>query len=448
MKYEDFDKALDFYNYNLSKEYSVGYRFHIIPTTFDYGFILIASSDYEIKENDCDEMKKEKDLLWKYIRYWNCKPNENTYTNQYSKDVFLESQLPKKYRMPEIEERLNMLKALSGNVYIGDKIYEGGVTHVSAIDYKLVKVVHQMTEKNIESNDECDQNDWMKDGKPLLYEAQRPMKGTNIRIYLSNDVLDILEKEFSVTQFSSRMNGSFPENETMDVRMVYYVKQEKPYLDLKINRINKYDGKVIIAGGEIDAEVCRLIEEKFRNAHIIPQNVNLNSTDVLWKKPFDWYDVPKSADVDTYDESGIVRLKRLEEFKEKYAVYMWVGHKKNEYKEKYLYIGIVGTRGNRDNSVGKRILDQERVTGIAAQNNVIIDKIRFSAIEDIGSTVSMDEVLQTVEMQCINNISSLFGYISTSKPKETCITNLFDGVHLDSEVASFELLNDKKRYHN
>ncbi len=448
MKYEDFDKALDFYNFNLSKKYSVDYRFNIIPTTFDYGFFLIASSDYEIKEKDCDKIKKAKDILWKYIRYWNCKPNENTYTNQTSKDLFFESTLPKRFRTSEDVEKLNLLKALSGDVYIGDKVYKGGVTHVSAIDYKSVDVAHQMTEKKIESTDECDQSDWMKDGKSLLYKAQRPKKGTNIRIYLSDDILDDLEKEFSVTQFSSRMSGSFPENESIDVRMIYYVEQEKPYLDLIINKINKYDGKVTVACGEIDAKVCRLIEGKFHDAHIVVHNDNLNSTDVLWKKPFDWYDVPKKNDVDTYDESKIVCLKKQEEFKEKYAVYMWVGHKKNEQNEKYLYVGIVGTRGNKDNSVGKRILDQERVTGIAAQNNVIIDKIRFSAIEKIGSNVSMDEVLQTVEMQCINNISSLFGYISTSKPKEKIISNLFDGIYFDSEVSSFKLLNDKKRYHN
>lgn len=460
MKYEECDKLLDYYNFNLSKNYSENFTFNIIPTTFSYGFLLIPSAAYTVKKKDDTAIKNAKNSLWNYIRNWNCSPDRNTYACSKKVDkeidlIFLEKDVPKSFRSPENEEKLKELETLSGDVYFnyngyGNKKIEGGVTHVSVLDYRSVKVAHQISQSKIESSDEIRKDDWINGkGESLVYEAKRPKDGKDFRIYLNDVVLELLEKEFAVTLFADRMNGSISENESIEVTMVYYVEKEKPRLDLTINKVNKYDGKVVVEGGEIDAKVCKLIEDKFRNAHIIaPNNEKLHDGDVYWKKPFDWYEVPKKKSIDEYDEEKIVKLKNQEEFKEKSAVYMWVGHKKGDQNKKYLYIGIVGTRGNKGNSVGKRILDQERITGVAAKNNVIIDKIRFSAIERIGNNVSIDEVLQTVEMQCINNVSSLFAYSSNKNNKEQIITNLFDGVCFDGKTASFELLNDKNRYHN
>ena len=447
MKYNEVFQYRDYYNYNLSKAGYIEYKFSIIPTTFSYGFLLIPGSDMVIGNKD--ESKERKLALWSYVYNWNCYPTINTYLDESKHNVFLDKQVPSKYRDFDYKEKFNVLTKMTGNVSINGKLYELGVTDVATEKNKTKKVtvVHQITNRNIEGNDEIDLEDWKNDKGVVKYTAKRPEQGTNIRIFLSDDVLRELQYIFSVTLFSARMNEKLPKHETMDVRMTYYVQEEIPHLDLAVNTCYPYQDKVMINGLKIDADLCRIIEDKFQKANIIEKSTEPKSAEVLWKTPFDWYDVPKIEE-DKYDENGINNLLSSVEFQSKRAVYMWVGHKKGNTKKRFLYVGIVGTRGNKGNSIGKRVLIQERLEGIAHKNKVIIDKIRFSQIDKVGDNVSVDEVLQTVEMQCINNMSALFGYVDTSKPKENTIHNLFEEVWIDGNVVSFELLNDKKRFHN
>lgn len=73
-----------------------------------------------------------------------------------------------------------------------------------------------------------------------------------------------------------------------------------------------------------------------------------------------------------------------------------------------------------------------------------------TAIKNSGK-YSAGHILQTVEMQCINNSSSFFPYneISKKAEPETAIHPLFRRVFDDKKQEYLlELLNKKKRYKN
>ncbi|MCR5672684.1 MAG: hypothetical protein K6F87_03090 [Lachnospiraceae bacterium] len=346
-------------------------------------------------------------------------------------------------------EEADRLSQITGDVIYEGRTYEYGLKRVYAKNTIDVTAPVQVSNTVISADDEVNVDDWSKD---VIHNTKRIDIYEQVLITLSDEVLCDLEKVFTATLFFNRMNegGKKGFKELIKAKLTYSVKEQQPRLDMEIKECVPYEGTIDVNGCSVDAGLCRAIERKFRDAHIVSGAVLAKENEVRWKPPFDWIDVPKKeGNEDKYDEDGIKTLfQRFEQLRAINAVYMWVGHKKSKNAEKYLYIGIVGVRENGDNTVGKRILEQEK-KGIAGENGIIIDRFRFSEIESCGKNVSVDEALQTVEMQCINNFSAFFEYAESSRPKEEIIHNLFSGVVMENEsVSTMRLLNNKKRYHN
>lgn len=233
--------------------------------------------------------------------------------------------------------------------------------------------------------------------------------------------------------------------ESMTARVHYEILKGEPKIVIDILRLNSLDNlkeipkTLTLHGEEISYNFCRLIEQKFASEHICIQPEEA-SEDITWSSPTDWI----------YPDNKSYKAKYEASFQIKYGVYMWIGTKNSEPQKKYLYIGFVGTDRNKNNTVGNRIFNQEMKSGIGYENG--IDKIecfRYSELKNSGK-LSAEQVLQTVEMQCINNFSSFFGYNdsgSHSNP-ESIINNLFDGVCLNGQGYTLQLLNRMKRYNN
>jgi len=136
------------------------------------------------------------------------------------------------------------------------------------------------------------------------------------------------------------------------------------------------------------------------------------------------------------------------------GLYNWFGYDNRKRADWKIYIGIVGVvrEGSKNkNSVYNRIFVQEQRDrkGIACLNDVTISQYRFIEFEKDYDDTQRTELLQTLEMQSINNISSLFGYnaFSQSSCAENTIMPLYDGVVQNAETHSLQLLNRDKRYH-
>ncbi len=426
-KYFENNDYVDFYNY-VDKPFEV--EFTVAPMLFTSGLLTLPTEAIT------------------YAWNWNIEPCD--YNDEEKKKILSCGKQWKSLLSEEEKVVFDRISYITGDVIYNGKKYDYGVKRVYSKKKKSIEGVYYQTSSNfLQYDDDISANDW---NKEKSHEAKRIDKGAQVLITLSDEVVDELEKVFLVTQFYSRMShttkGSI--DEKIQAKLIYYVEEQQPKLNIEITACIQKQGNLMINEREIDADLCRDIEQKFREAHIIFGAESGSDKEVKWKKPFDWIVVPKEGNnPDKYDETEISSLKGKEQLKATNAVYMWVGHLIGKPNEKYLYIGIVGVRDNEGNTVGKRILDQERKIGIAYNNGIIIDKLRLSEMDSCGESVSIDEALQTVEMQCINNFSAIFGYADSSKPKEDIISNLFDGV-TDNEGNSFtmRLLNNKKRYHN
>lgn len=262
------------------------------------------------------------------------------------------------------------------------------------------------------------------------------------------DFTSKIADDFWATRLATRMSKKREKvnlGEYMRVRAWYGMIKGKPRLGLEILDLNPLDKQepkpsyINLGKEKIPYEFCKEIEAKFIAEHICIQPEE-PAADVEWKVPTDWI-----SGLHTNSEEYKAA------FRVKYAVYMWIGSRKRDSNKKYLYIGIVGTDNNRQNTVGNRIFDQELKNGIAAENGIDqIEYFRYSELKNSGK-YSASHILQTVEMQCINNFSSFFPYNEISKKAgpETVIHPLFRRVFDDKKQEYLlELLNKKKRYKN
>ena len=161
----------------------------------------------------------------------------------------------------------------------------------------------------------------------------------------------------------------------------------------------------------------------------------------IWETSVPWLD-PKNK------EDSIVAKEIY------YAIYMWIGHNENIPEEKYLYIGIVGVdkvNAKNENSVWNRIFIQEKNDTIRKNNNVVIDKYRYVSLNKnsdiIKDEAKRSELLKTIEMQTINNMSALIGYKYNYAINEY-IEPQIDSISMRKTDYKIFLLNIENRYHN
>lgn len=133
-----------------------------------------------------------------------------------------------------------------------------------------------------------------------------------------------------------------------------------------------------------------------------------------------------------------------------FAKYLWRGTETSDNNKLVIYVGIVGVnkKGSKnENSVYNRIFDQEDVDTYADKN---IERFSYISIvcDKALRPELRSEIIKTVEMQCINNVSSLFPFYEGSHPVERCITPLFKGTVDNGVRKTVVMLNDDKRHHN
>lgn len=258
------------------------------------------------------------------------------------------------------------------------------------------------------------------------------------------DLQSELEEIFSATKFVSRMR---PASDAVNIgekllcKFKYVVKGGKPTLYLAITEaITVPDDEMIDVmkdGRTMAASLCRELEKRYA-IQSIPVVKNDAHDVAFWRKPMDWIQLPAN-------DSEKSRV--LSQHDAKYAMYMWTGHKPN-CPDLYVYIGIVGTDRNENNTVGKRIM-QEQKNGIAFENDVIIDRFRYAALSN-NTAIDTDELLKTVEMQCINAFSAFLPYTDDKyNTPDKDISPLLTGVVGNDNVPRrVYLLNRFKRYHH
>lgn len=169
---------------------------------------------------------------------------------------------------------------------------------------------------------------------------------------------------------------------------------------------------------------------------------------IVQNKPID-KEIPMTRATDLVEPS----IEKERAKKTCFALYMWYGKKEQSCFENNVYIGIVGVdrdNSKNENSVWNRVFEQEQKNGIAAENNVTIERYKYIGVDMDHYPKRRSEFLQTIEMQCINNLSSLFSYneISLKSRKEDIINPLWEGLHVNNYDVKINLLNKDKRYHN
>ena len=246
----------------------------------------------------------------------------------------------------------------------------------------------------------------------------------------------LISDTFWATRHAVRMSGERKTDigEYMEAKLCCEKYSNRP-VGVLITGLQTYKGDTMKIGGEdVPTEYCRRTEEMFAAQHI-PLQPETPGKDIEWRPPTDWIDPERDKE------------KRSAAYKVKSAVYMWIGSDPKRPLEKYLYIGMVGTERNEENSVGSRIFEQEFRTGIGAQNGLTPERFRYSELRNSGEK-SAENVLKTVEMQCINSFSALFEFGGKGNDKDSVIHPLFGGVWDKSGRYSLKLLNKDKRYKN
>lgn len=273
----------------------------------------------------------------------------------------------------------------------------------------------------------------------------------NFKLSAGIDFTSMIADAFWATRLVRKMGEMSKKTQSVDLgeyikaRVYYGIVKGEPKIIIDILSLHPLDSfenkpdKLKLNGEEISYNLCKLIDEKFTAEHICVQPENPGN-EILWSPPTDWIFPDKKEHKAMYNAA----------FSIKYGVYMWIGSNKSEPNKKYLYIGIVGTERNKKNTVGNRIFNQELKGNTCIDNGIdTIECFRYSELKNSGNQTA-EQILQTVEMQCINNFSSFFGYnsISLKAGPEAIINNLFDGVFVENEKFEIQMINKKKRYNN
>lgn len=255
----------------------------------------------------------------------------------------------------------------------------------------------------------------------------------------------IIENEFLLTKYLIRVNN-YLDNVN--------VKNKEQFYDESINCEFEYDDNlrkvscnilgfntrsdndiVDVNGESISVKLCRLMEQLINNNgnNLVSKSTN-NSNSVaaqarpIWNQPTDWFDY-----------KNIKKDKNICN-----AVYMWIG-KSDLLKARYLYIGIAGATQNSKNSVFDRLTAENKKFKSEVAADFEIMKYRFSQLHPHPDAPT---ILQTVEMQSINEMNSLFKE-AAGKPKDaTILHNAVLEIKEDANGNYYPiyLLNDKKRY--
>lgn len=252
-----------------------------------------------------------------------------------------------------------------------------------------------------------------------------------------------LAEKFSATAFAVRMNEI--KNKTIDlgecipmqvaytvtkgVPVVYMVMVDQIKLSaepepktLDMVRLKDED-PVEIDGVKIPAHLCRKLEERFTGMRIAFKPQEASADKICWDTPSPWYDIS------LLDKLGGRQR----------AVYMWRGYEKNDPGVQYIYVGIAGNTDASQNTVQNRISDEQK-----ERPHIKVTHFRFSALQSWGK-YSPAEILKTVEMQCINNISALFPLAHGDDP---VVTPAYEKAGVGEEAFILKLENRSKRFRN
>lgn len=227
--------------------------------------------------------------------------------------------------------------------------------------------------------------------------------------------------------------------EKLECELEYLICKGEPMLRVYItNIIAKKDTDLInINGEEISLATLKCLADHLGHQQITKKGDN-NDKGVMWDQPTGWMDIKDLKNAQTITN----------------AVYMWWGNSKTNDNDYYLYVGIVGAN-SETNTVCDRI-KQEINSGIANEFSIEVKQFRYSMLIS-SENESFSEILKTVEMQCINNISSIIPVFGNGK--ETTIKPFLPTLSEKKYGYTFEyldlgnnkrliLINKSIRYHN
>lgn len=249
------------------------------------------------------------------------------------------------------------------------------------------------------------------------------------------------KKLFPATYYSwlmSDKNEKVDLGETLKYKLSYRVIEGQPQIKMIIGQTcsKKAEDMLEINGEKISLATLSMIADKLGHQQTNNKD-EVDVTGVQWYPPTEWMDISDLKD-------KAVNITN--------AVYMWWGENKNNINDVFVYIGIVGAR-SENHSVCDRITEEMK-TGIASEFGVNVKQFRYSMVKSSAFRVS--EILKTVEMQCINNLSSIIPVYANGK--ET-ISSMFDsnvGEYNDKNLRFVNIGNGKRiilinkeiRYHN
>lgn len=252
-----------------------------------------------------------------------------------------------------------------------------------------------------------------------------------------------LAEKFSATAFAVRMNEI--KNKTIDLgecipmQIAYTVTKGEPTVYMMmVDQIKlsadpepktldmvrlKDEDPVEIDGVKIPAHLCRKLEERFTGMRIAFKPQEASADKICWDTPSPWYDIS------LLDKLGGRQR----------AVYMWRGYEKKDPGMQYIYVGIAGNTDASQNTVQNRISDEQK-----ERPHIKVTHFRFSALQSWGK-YSPAEILKTVEMQCINNISALFPLAHGDDP---VVVPVYEKAGVGEDSFILKLENRSKRFRN
>lgn len=198
---------------------------------------------------------------------------------------------------------------------------------------------------------------------------------------------------FPATYYSWLMNNkneTTDEGETLDYSLKYTVTAGKPSLCMTFTKANSKSNtdQISINGEKITVGTLSVLADRLGHQTVTNKKRG-NATGVQWYQPQDWMDI------------AVLKNKAQNITN---AVYMWWGVNSKNQNDIYLYVGIVGAKSS-SHSVFERITE-EMTSGIANDFNIDIKQFRYSMLKS-STNEATSEILKTVEMQTINNISSV-----------------------------------------
>ncbi len=198
---------------------------------------------------------------------------------------------------------------------------------------------------------------------------------------------------FPATYYSWLMNNkneATDEGETLDYSLKYTVTDGTPSLSMTFTKANSKSNtdQISINGEKITVGTLSVLADRLGHQTVTNKKRG-NAAGVQWYQPKDWMDI---ADL----KNKAINITN--------AVYMWWGVNSKNQNDIYLYVGIVGANSST-HSVFERITE-EMTSGIANDFGVTIKQFRYSMLKS-SINEATTEILKTVEMQTINNISSV-----------------------------------------